>query len=83
VADTPAHLAQVARVFAAMRPFMTGLSHVNYCDLDLQNWQTGLVPTAFPAQRRQNALQSRRNVSLTEKRTRWFVVAGSAYTPEL
>ena len=47
-ADTPAHLAQVARVFAAMRPFMTGLSHVNYCDLDLQNWQTGIGAHTFP-----------------------------------
>lgn len=37
-ADTPAHLAQVARVYAAMRPYMPGASYVNYCDLDLPDW---------------------------------------------
>jgi FAD/FMN-containing dehydrogenase len=36
--DTTAHLAQVARVYAAMRPFMTGASYINYCDLDLPDW---------------------------------------------
>jgi FAD/FMN-containing dehydrogenase len=36
--DTPAHLAQVARVYAAMRPFMPGASYVNYCDLDLPDY---------------------------------------------
>lgn len=34
-ADTPAHLARVNKVYAAMRPFMPGASYVNYCDLDL------------------------------------------------
>ena len=38
VADTPAHLAQVASVYAAMRPFMPGASYVNYCDLDLGDY---------------------------------------------
>ena len=37
-ADTAAHLAQVARVYAAMRPFMAGASYVNYCDLDLGDY---------------------------------------------
>jgi FAD/FMN-containing dehydrogenase len=37
-ADTPAQLAQVARVYAAMRPFMPGASYVNYCDLDLSDY---------------------------------------------
>jgi FAD/FMN-containing dehydrogenase len=37
-ADTPAHLAQVARVYAAMRPFMPGASYVNYSDLDLGDY---------------------------------------------
>jgi FAD/FMN-containing dehydrogenase len=36
--DTATHLAQVARVYAAMRPFMPGASYINYCDLDLQDW---------------------------------------------
>ena len=39
-ADTPAHLAQVANVYAAMRPHMPGASYVNYCDLDLQDFAT-------------------------------------------
>ena len=39
-ADTPAHLAQVASVYAAMRPHMPGASYVNYCDLDLQDFAT-------------------------------------------
>ena len=37
-ADTPAHLANVAKVYAAMRPHMPGYSYVNYCDLDLPNY---------------------------------------------
>jgi hypothetical protein len=37
-ADTPAHLANVAKVHAAMRPFMPGASYVNYCDLDLGDY---------------------------------------------
>jgi|SRR5271165_1092492 len=37
-AETPAHLAQVAGVYNAMRPYMVGSSYVNYCDLDLRNW---------------------------------------------
>lgn len=37
-ADTPAHLAQVANVYAAMRPYLPGASYVNYCDLDLPDY---------------------------------------------
>jgi hypothetical protein len=37
-ADTPTHVAQVAKVYAAMRPFMPGASYVNYCDLDLPDY---------------------------------------------
>jgi FAD/FMN-containing dehydrogenase len=37
-ADTAAHVAKVAKVYAAMRPFMPGASYVNYCDLDLPNY---------------------------------------------
>jgi FAD/FMN-containing dehydrogenase len=37
-ADTPAHLAQVANVYAAMRPYMPSASYVNYCDLDLPDF---------------------------------------------
>jgi hypothetical protein len=39
-ADTPAHLAQVRKVYAAMRPHMPGASYVNYCDLDLPDFAT-------------------------------------------
>ncbi len=37
-ADTPAHLAIVAKVYAAMRPYLPGASYVNYCDLDLPEY---------------------------------------------
>jgi len=37
-ADTPTHLANVANVYAAMRPYLPGAAYVNYCDLDLQNF---------------------------------------------
>jgi FAD/FMN-containing dehydrogenase len=37
-ADTPTHLANVAKVYAAMRPYMPGASYVNYCDLDLTDY---------------------------------------------
>lgn len=39
-ADTPAHLEQVANVYAAMRPYLPGASYVNYCDLDLPDYAT-------------------------------------------
>ena len=39
-ADTATHLAQVAKVYAAMRPHMPGASYVNYCDLDLPDYAT-------------------------------------------
>ena len=38
--DTPVHLAQVAGVYAAMRPHMQGASYVNYSDLDLPDYAT-------------------------------------------
>jgi FAD/FMN-containing dehydrogenase len=37
-ADTPAHLAQITKVYAAMRPHMSGASYVNYCDRDLPDY---------------------------------------------
>jgi hypothetical protein len=37
-ADTPSHLANVASVYAAMRPYLPGAAYVNYCDLDLENF---------------------------------------------
>ena len=36
--DTASHVASVAKVYAAMRPFMPGASYVNYCDLDLPDY---------------------------------------------
>ncbi len=36
--DTASHIAAVAKVYAAMRPFMPGASYVNYCDLDLPDY---------------------------------------------
>jgi FAD/FMN-containing dehydrogenase len=47
-AVTPVRLAQVASVYAAMRPYMPGASYVNYCDLDLPDyahayWGTNLA----------------------------------------
>jgi FAD/FMN-containing dehydrogenase len=36
--DTASHVANVAKVYAAMRPFMPGASYVNYCDLDLTDY---------------------------------------------
>jgi FAD/FMN-containing dehydrogenase len=37
-ADTASHIANVAKVYAAMRPFMPDASYVNYCDLDLTDY---------------------------------------------
>jgi FAD/FMN-containing dehydrogenase len=36
--DTAANVANVAKVYAAMRPYMAGASYVNYCDLDLSDY---------------------------------------------
>ncbi len=38
--DSPAHIAQVNNLYAAMRPHMPGASYVNYCDLDLPDYAT-------------------------------------------
>jgi FAD/FMN-containing dehydrogenase len=37
-ADTPARLASIAKLYAAMRPFMSGAAYVNYCDMDVANY---------------------------------------------
>jgi hypothetical protein len=37
-AHSASHIANVANVYAAMRPYLPGAAYVNYCDLDLQNW---------------------------------------------
>ena len=37
-AQSGSHLTNVANVYAAMRPYLSGAAYVNYCDLDLQNW---------------------------------------------
>jgi hypothetical protein len=38
--DTPRHLSDMRSCYAAMRPFVSGAAYVNYCDLDLADWQT-------------------------------------------
>ena len=38
-ADTPQRLSEMRRCYAAMRPYVSGASYVNYCDLDLTDWQ--------------------------------------------
>jgi hypothetical protein len=38
--DTPQHLSEMRGCYAAMRPFVSGAAYVNYCDLDLADWQT-------------------------------------------
>ena len=50
--DRASHLANVANVYAAMRPYLPGAAYVNYCDLDLQNfadayWSANLPRTIF------------------------------------
>jgi hypothetical protein len=37
-ASGASHTANVANVYAAMRPYLPGAAYVNYCDLDLQNY---------------------------------------------
>jgi FAD/FMN-containing dehydrogenase len=38
--DTPQRLADMREVYAAMRPHVPGAAYVNYCDLDLPDYQT-------------------------------------------
>jgi FAD/FMN-containing dehydrogenase len=37
--DTPQRLADMRELYAAMRPYLSGAAYVNYCDLDLIDWQ--------------------------------------------
>jgi hypothetical protein len=38
--DTPRHLSDMRSCYAAMRPYVSGAAYVNYCDLDLADWQS-------------------------------------------
>jgi FAD binding domain/Berberine and berberine like len=38
--DSAKHLKDMSDLYAAMRPYMSGAAYVNYCDVDLANWQT-------------------------------------------
>ena len=38
-ADTPQRLADMRDLYTAMRPYVSGGAYVNYCDLDLADWQ--------------------------------------------
>jgi hypothetical protein len=37
--DTQQHLTEMRSCYAAMRPYVSGAAYVNYCDLDLTDWQ--------------------------------------------
>jgi FAD/FMN-containing dehydrogenase len=37
--DTPQRLNEMRNFYAAMRPYVSGSAYVNYCDLDLTDWQ--------------------------------------------
>ena len=37
--QTSQRLNMMRSVYGAMRPFMPGFAYVNYCDLDLKDWQ--------------------------------------------
>lgn len=37
--DTPRRLSEMRACYAAMRPYVSGAAYVNYCDVDLADWQ--------------------------------------------
>jgi Berberine and berberine like len=37
--DTPQRLSDMRALYAALRPYVSGAAYVNYCDLDLTDWQ--------------------------------------------
>lgn len=46
--DTPQRLADMRDLYAAMRPYMFGAAYVNYCDLDLTDWQNAYWGANLP-----------------------------------
>jgi Berberine and berberine like len=37
-AEAAPHLKDISELYAVMRPFVSGASYVNYCDLELPEW---------------------------------------------
>jgi len=46
--DAPPRLADMQELYAAMRPYVSGAAYVNYCDLDLPDYQTAYWGGNFP-----------------------------------
>jgi len=42
------HLEDMASLYAAMRPFMTGAAYVNYCEVDLADWPNAYWGSNLP-----------------------------------
>ena len=37
--ETPTRLSEMRSAYSAMRPYVSGAAYINYCDLDLADWQ--------------------------------------------
>jgi FAD/FMN-containing dehydrogenase len=47
-ADGTQRLRNISKVYQAMRPYVSGSSYVNYCDLDIPDWATAYWGSNLP-----------------------------------
>ena len=74
--DTPHRLSDMQALYAAMRPYVSGGAYVNYCDLDLTDWQDAYSGANLPAQTNQIRVRSKQRVHACAERSTRLISQG-------